>query len=73
MYRSHRRKTTNNQGAIYLGHAIQGKESSPENDNTAVNELCAVIKRRVRTDQIHPEPQHLTHLMHQATQQLSML
>ena len=29
-----------------------------ENDNTTVNELCTVINRRVRIDQINPEPQY---------------
>ena len=31
-----------------------------ENDNITVNELCAIIKRRVRIDQINPEPQYTT-------------
>ena len=31
-----------------------------ENDNITVNELCAIIKRRVRIYQIKPEPQYPT-------------
>ena len=31
-----------------------------ENYNITVNELCAIIKRRVRIDQINPEPQYTT-------------
>ena len=31
-----------------------------ENDNITVNELCAIIKRRVRIDQMNPEPQYTT-------------
>ena len=33
-----------------------------ENDNIPVNELCAIIKRRVRIEQIHPEPSQTTAL-----------
>ena len=31
-----------------------------KNDNVTVNELCAIIKRRVRIDQINPESQYTT-------------
>ena len=31
-----------------------------ENDNIAANKLCGIIKRRVRINQIHPEPSHTT-------------
>ena len=31
-----------------------------ENDNIAVNELCAINKRRVRVKQMHPELSHTT-------------
>ena len=33
-----------------------------ENGNITVNKLCAIIKRRVRIDQIKPEPQYTTAL-----------